>query len=68
MCVCRCRHRPSDEEIGGLTGEPFVAGVQVVKLQDELQSTKANYEGMVRDLTEHVCNLTEQLAKQDAVQ
>mmetsp|Transcript_16141 Transcript_16141/g.31627 ORF Transcript_16141/g.31627 Transcript_16141/m.31627 type:complete len:1051 (+) Transcript_16141:92-3244(+) len=40
--------------------------LQVVQMEADLDSTKQNYERMMRELTEHVCQLTEKLAAQDA--
>jgi DNA repair exonuclease SbcCD ATPase subunit len=43
-----------------------LASAQVSRLKDELQSTKSNYETMNIELTEKVCQLTEQLAIADS--
>ena len=42
------------------------AHYQVTKLKDDLKATKENYEKMMGELTEHVCQLTEKLAQADA--
>lgn len=39
---------------------------QYTKLQSTLKTTKDNYETMIHDLTERLCQLTEQIARQDA--
>ncbi|GAB5372429.1 hypothetical protein AAMO2058_001664600 [Amorphochlora amoebiformis] len=39
----------------------------VKKLQEDLHTSKEHYENMIKELTVHVCNLTEKLASKDAL-
>jgi len=36
------------------------------KLDDDLKTTRASYDKMMNEMTEHICKLTDQLAQKDA--